>query len=605
MKRFEKESLIRQIYTTFALIIAVTLVFALLFYRISFLSLRNKESRYMSNMLTQVAQQTEDITTSIQLMGTTIANSTSAVYLLGETNITQKLEYKQSLTKLIAEMSKSNPSIKDILLIDLQGKVYGFSSYNYSLASQLNQKYNLFSSTEYTQGFTGALTLSDSSTTYYAYIQPVYEKGIASQEESKKLGSCLILCSCDPLYKACGNTASSENSLFVILDTSNQIIAQNQSVNQALDTEIIRSILASDELSFSEKINGKSHLIHQQPSLPDTGWKVSSVVPYSDISSDLNMVRFIAYLFFFILLSAFGLLIWLIMKNLTRPLLKIVDFTQHDAYYALHHSLEIDRPLELKNLASSINQMLKRINELNHTVLNNHARMYEIELANNRAQIYALQSQINPHFLYNTLNTIQGLTYLGKDEEIRTAIAALSFVMRYSIKGDEMVRVNDEIQCIEKYLQIIDIRFSRRLQISISVDDSIRNYKMPRFLLQPLVENAIFHGLEPKPGKGNLTLTGTLVSDSILHFVCTDDGVGIAAEKLAALQAALHDDTEIMGEQNSHEHVGLLNIHRRLQLMYGPAYGVSLSSTPGEGTVVCLDFPFEPEGLSARDPDGS
>ena len=328
------------------------------------------------------------------------------------------------------------------------------------------------------------------------------------------------------------------------------------------------------------------------------------MVPYSDISSDLNKVRIIAYLFFFILFSAFGILMWLIMKNLTHPLLRIVDFTQHDAYYALHHSLEIDGPLELRNLAGSINQMLKRINELNRTVIQNHARLYEIELANNRAQLYALQSQINPHFLYNTLNTIQGLTYLGKDEEIRTAIGALSFVMRYSIKGDEIVLVNDEIQCIEKYKQIIDIRFSRRMQISISVDDSIRNCKMPRFLLQPLVENAVFHGLEPRPGKGNLTLTGTLVSGSILHFVCTDDGVGIAAEKLAELQTALHDDTQVMREQNTHEHVGLLNIHRRLQLMYGPAYGISLSSKPGEGTVVCLDFPFEPEGLSVREANG-
>ena len=602
MKRYEKDSLIRQIYTTFALIIAVTLVFALLFYRISFLSLRNKESRYMTNMLTQVAQQAEDITASIRLIGSTIANSNAAVHLLGETNMTQKLEYKQSLNKLIAEMSKSNPSAEDILLIDLQGKVYGFSSYDYSLASQLNQKYHLFSSAEYTQGFTGALTISDS--TYYAYIEPVYEKGVVTPEASEKLGSCLILCSCDPLYKACGNTASSENSLFFILDTSDQIIAQNQRENQTLDPEIIHSLLARDELSFSEKVNGRSHLIHQQPSLPDTGWKVSSVVPYSDISSDLNKVRIIAYLFFFILFSAFGILMWLIMKNLTHPLLRIVDFTQHDAYYALHHSLEIDGPLELRNLAGSINQMLKRINELNRTVIQNHARLYEIELANNRAQLYALQSQINPHFLYNTLNTIQGLTYLGKDEEIRTAIGALSFVMRYSIKGDEIVLVNDEIQCIEKYKQIIDIRFSRRMQISISVDDSIRNCKMPRFLLQPLVENAVFHGLEPRPGKGNLTLTGTLVSGSILHFVCTDDGVGIAAEKLAELQTALHDDTQVMREQNTHEHVGLLNIHQRLQLMYGPAYGISLSSKPGEGTVVCLDFPFEPEGLSVREANG-
>ena len=597
MKQLKNVSLTRQIYVTFALIIVITLVFALLFYEISFSSLRKKESRYMSNMLTQVAQQVEDITSSIQLMGNTIAHSSSAAHLLNETNITRKLEYKQSLNTLIAEMSKSNPSTEDILLIDLHGKVYGFSSYDYSLASQLNQIYHIFSSDEYSQGFSGPLSLSGSGTTYYAYIQPVYEKGVYPQTESKKLGSCLILCSCAPLYEACRNTDASKNSQFIILDANDQIIVQNQSANQELNTENLRSILSSDELSFSEKINGKSHLIHQIPSLSVTGWKVSSVVPYSDISSDLNRVRIIAYLFFAILVSAFGILMWSIMNNLTRPLLKIVDFAQHDAYYTLHHALDIDGPLELKNLACSINQMLEHINEQNHTMMRNHARLYEIELANNRAQIYALQSQINPHFLYNTLNTIHGLTYLGKDEEIRTAIAALSYVMRYSIKGDDMVPVSDELHCIEKYLQIIDIRFSGRFHIDISVDESIRDYKMPRFLLQPLVENAIFHGLEPSPGTGNLTLTGTLLSDSILHFECIDDGVGIPAEKLAALQTALHNNTEIMRKQETREHIGLLNIHLRLQLRYGPSYGISLSSAPGNGTVVCLDLPFETESL--------
>lgn len=593
MKRFKKLSLTQQLYTMFAMTIAVVLLFSILFYRISFISLRNKESRYMNNMLTQVAQKTEDITSSVRLMGNTIANSSSAVFLLSETNITQRLYYKQSLTRLIAEMSKSNTSVEDILLVDLQGKVYGFSSYDYSLANQLNTKYNLFSSTEYPHGFTGALTLSNSDATYYAYIQPVYEKTYSSPEK-QQLGICLILCSCEPLYEACSNTASSENSLFVILDTSNQIIVQNQGTRSRLDADIFRSILSSDEQSFSEKINGETHLIHQLPSLSVTGWKVSSVVPYSDISSDLNRLNQIAILCFAILLLAFITLIHLIMKNLTLPILKIIDFVQQGAYYTLHNRLEITEPREIGDLAASINQMLDQINDLNHTILQNQSRLYEIELANNRAKLYALQSQINPHFLYNTLNAIQGLTYLGKNEEIRTAISSLSFVMRYSIKGNETVLVSDEINCIQKYLQIISIRFSQRFNITVSIDENMKNCKMPRFLLQPLVENAIFHGLEPIPDKGNLTLTGTLLPGSILHFECIDDGVGISEEKLASLQAILHDAEELSKSQKAKEHIGLLNIHQRLQLIYGSSYGLSLSSTSGKGTTVCLDFPSSP-----------
>ena len=102
--------------------------------------------------------------------------------------------------------------------------------------------------------------------------------------------------------------------------------------------------------------------------------------------------------------------------------------------------------------------MPDQINQMSHSVLQNQARLYEAELANNRARLDALQSQINPHFLYNTLNAIRGLTYLNKNEEIRSSISALSFIMRYNVKGDEMVLIKDELTCIKNYLKIIEIR---------------------------------------------------------------------------------------------------------------------------------------------------
>lgn len=587
MNSSKKSSLRRQIYVTFILTLAVILAFLLLFYQISLSSLAKKESQYMNNMLSQVAQQTEDITASIQLVGNTIASSSASVYLLSENAFTQKISYKQTLNRMIAEMSKSNASIKDILLVDLHEKVYGFSNYDYSLASQLNQKYDLFSFIDYPNGFTGALTLSDS--TYYAYIQPVYEQG-KSIGDRQKLGYCMILCSCDQIAKACSNTSSSENSLFVILDSSSHVLVQNQELNASLTADILPA-LSSDELSFSKTINGKRYLIHQHPSLSATGWKVSSVIPYSDINADINKTRSVALLLIIILLLAFMTLFRLININLTRPILEIIDFTQKDPYYTLHHSLKINGPPEIEDLAKSINQMLDQINELNHTVLENQSHLYEIELANNRARLYALQSQINPHFLYNTLNAIQGLTFLGKNDEIRTAISSLSYVLRYSVKGDEMTLVKDEIHCIEKYLQIITVRFSQRFNIFVSIDDAILNESMPRFLLQPLVENAIFHGLEPCPDKKSLSLTGTITQNSILHFECIDDGAGIPDEKLTALQELLGDDSKLINNPDIRKHIGLLNIHLRLRLLYGSPYGISLVSSPGKGTKVAVDFP--------------
>ena len=237
--------------------------------------------------------------------------------------------------------------------------------------------------------------------------------------------------------------------------------------------------------------------------------------------------------------------------------------------------------------------MPDQINQMSHSVLQNQARLYEAELANNRARLDALQSQINPHFLYNTLSTIRGLTYLNKNEEIRTTISALSFIMRYNVKGDEMVLIKDELTCIKNYLKIIEIRFPGRFEIHLQVDPCVMECSMPRFLLQPLVENAILHGLEPMPGSGSLTLSVSLTPENLLYVECTDNGVGITSEKLRHLLHMLEQTNCETSSNNTHAHIGLLNIHLRLKLIYGNSYGLSISSEPMKQTTISAAFPSE------------
>lgn len=595
MKSYKNLPLKRQFYLLFGMTALIVFGSALLFYQVSFRSLLDKESRYMENMLSQVAQRTEDITNSVKLVAKTVSGSPATIHLLTETNSTQKWAYRQTLNNLITELSNSNPSIQMILLLDTKGKVYSFNGYDYSLASRLDAQYQFFSSGTYAGGFTGAMTLPDSSSVYYACTQPVYLQGKPATEENK-LGTCLILCSSDALYDACSSTASSEHSFFAVLDAGQGILSENR-VDSRFDADILPAILSEARQDTSSKIDGISYLVNQIPSLSVTGWSVVSIVPYSDISADLSRFHAIALLFMAILLFTFLVLIRQIMKSITLPTLKIVDFVRENPYDILHGHLDIKGPPEIRQLASGINQMLDQINDLTHTVLQNQSRMYEIELGNHQARLSALQSQINPHFLYNTLDAIRGLTYLGKQEEIRTILSALSHIMRYNIKGEEMVSVEEELLCVQKYIQIIDMRFSGRFQINLNIQEEIRNYKMPRFLLQPLAENAIFHGLELRPGKGTLTLVCSLGQDGILHFTCTDDGVGIPAEKLEQLQEALANDSFLSRKAEGNAHIGLQNIHLRIRLLYGPPYGLSIASTQGLGTTVRLDFPAAPDNL--------
>ena len=592
MKTYNKLSLANQLYVLYAVTISVILFSAVLVYKVSFRSLRNKENIHMNNMLTQVAQRTEDITSSIQLITDTVANSSSANHLLTETNYRKRMEYKRSLNSMINELARSNQSIKTILLLNTNEKVYGFNGFDYYLANQLDAKYDLFSFSKYPDGFSNALTLPGDSMTYYACRRVIYDQN-GSYGNRQIIGTCLAICSSEPLYQVCSSTTSSAHSILVILDEDQQIIARNPENDNELSSDIILSILSAEKLSISEKIDGKTYLINQLPALHSTRWKVSSIVPYSDINSDLLRLQALALLFIVVLLLAFFTLIRRITKNITHPLLEIVSFVQNDPYYTLHHRLELHEPREIDQLSSGINQMIDQINELNHTVLHNQARLYEIELANNQARLSALQSQINPHFLYNTLDAIHGLAYLGKQEEIRTTIQALSFILRYSIKGEEYVSVKEELKCVHKYLEIIDVRFSKKIKFQIQVENEILNYHMPRFLLQPLVENAVFHGLEPRIEKGSLTLTGSLTENHLLHFECKDDGIGIAEDKLKELNSMLQNTSDPTFRKMANDKIGLLNIHLRIQLRYGTSYGLSIVSKENQGTSICLDFPAD------------
>ncbi|MGN8631538.1 cache domain-containing sensor histidine kinase [Blautia sp. HCP3S3_G3] len=591
MKISRKHSLVRQIYLLFSITILVTLASALLFYTVSFRSLRNKESEYTQNVLDHISQSTQTIAASARLMLNTVAASPDALYLLKENQNNAKFSYKQSLNRLTTEMVKSNSSIVNILLLDTQQNVYSFNGYDYSLVNRLNHLYGIYSPTAYTNEFSGELHLPDSNEHYYSLMTSVYDQGKPATDENR-LGFCLILCTAEPLAEICANRSTAPDSRIMILDGNNQILVNSLPSDSDLDEKFIQ-ILKDIRTSFSCKVNGTSYLMDQVPAIPITGWKIASIIPYSTISKDLTLFNAFAFLFIFVLLMAFLILITHIRKNITQPLSTIFQFMQKDPYYTLHHQLEISSPQEMQTLAQNINHMLDQINQMSHSVLQNQARLYEAELANNRAQLEALQSQINPHFLYNTLSTIRGLTYLNKNEEIRTAISALSFIMRYNVKGEDMVLIKDELTCIKNYLRIIEIRFPGRFEIHLQVDPCVMEYTMPRFLLQPLVENSILHGLEPMPGKGVLTLSVSLTPQKLLYVECTDNGVGITSEKLEHLLQML-EQTDCKSLANTvHTHIGLLNIHLRLKLIYGDSYGLSISSEPLKQTTVSAAFPSE------------
>lgn len=209
----------------------------------------------------------------------------------------------------------------------------------------------------------------------------------------------------------------------------------------------------------------------------------------------------------------------------------------------------------------------------------------ELEKSLKEMELKALQNQINPHFLFNTLNTIEMLAMMEGARQTPKIVHSLAQMLRHSLySGSDLVSVSQEINSVNSYLTIQKCRFGSRLRVYNRIPPQLMDYCIPVLTLQPLVENAIIHGLEPQEKRGCLRLEGLIEGEDVILRV-VDNGIGMTADNLALLKGQL-DGTDA-GSSN----IGLINVQKRCQLYFGPGYGISVSSTPGKGTTVIMRVP--------------
>lgn len=325
-----------------------------------------------------------------------------------------------------------------------------------------------------------------------------------------------------------------------------------------------------------------------------------------------------------ILLVIFTLVMFQIYRPLIRSLQQLTRFMTniaHDRQKNYQDGIQIDQGIfgsaEIAEINSSLNAMLLHTYELNHKIFENYTHMYEMEMTNTRTEIAYLRSQINPHFLYNTLTMVCGMATAGSTEEIIDTVSSLSQIFRYSIKGNEMVPLRDEIQIIRSYLKIQSYRFGDRFTVRYELSEESLNCLIPRMIIQPLVENAIIHGLEPSPYAGELLISSGLDPEhGYLTVRIFDTGVGMSPEKRDELRRAIlcpvHSKDTIMDSYRSmdsqnHESIGLLNVNSRMVLYFGAEYSLILDSEPDVGTNIQLRIPYQtasqPSLIPADQPD--
>jgi len=332
--------------------------------------------------------------------------------------------------------------------------------------------------------------------------------------------------------------------------------------------------------SYSE---GKNEYTAVHIHSDSTGWTTVGVIPLRYINKDLAGIQYLTVIIIVLTIIIGVAVSVIIAQSLILPLENTVNALEKFSRGDFAVRLKENRCDEIGKLNRIFNKAIKEINELMQKVT-------QSEILNKEMEFKTLQSQMNPHFLYNTLDTINWLAFKEKQTEICNLVAAISSLIRASISNKKsIITIEQELDYVKNYIYIQHIRYKDRFDIIYDIDESLLKQAVPKLIIQPIVENAIIHGIENSKNKNLLYISVKRENECIIIIV-KDTGIGMTDEKVSEL---LKEPLNAEGdEQKAHTNLGLYAVHKRIQLMYGDLYGLTVQSQAGEGTTVTLHIPF-------------
>lgn len=405
-------------------------------------------------------------------------------------------------------------------------------------------------------------------------------RGLQNKRTQQMEGVFFVDLNYSSISELCAAISLGNRGYIYIVDEDGNLIyhPQQQLLYSGLKQEKIQEVLNSSKESFVTE-DGKLYCASKSL---DTGWTVVGVAYTSELlKNSAETVRIYMFSALLILLGALALA-YVLSNEITKPIKKLSD-SMHEVEKGNfdHVMLEVEGENEISRLSSSFNVMTT---EIKHLMEQN----VEEQRQKRKSELMALQAQINPHFLYNTLDSIIWMAEWGKNKEVVLMTSSLAKLLRQSISNqNELVKVEDEVEYTRSYLTIQKMRYKDKLEYEILVEPEILNFKVAKLILQPLAENAIYHGIKYKEGKGKILVEG-FRRDQELILRITDDGIGMKPEQLEKIFEKRKTDRKRNG-------VGVLNVHERLRLYYGQKYGLTFESEWGIGTRVEIHIPYEEE----------
>lgn len=386
-----------------------------------------------------------------------------------------------------------------------------------------------------------------------------------------------------------------KGSLFII-DKNKNIIYKNNKLDRDNLIRHLQIDKYNKDGDYTVKINSEKFVINVA-SLSSNDLKVIAINSYNELHKDLKEIRNMTILYAFLSMLLALSILFVFIHRFFKPLFNIVDIMKQVQNGNLSVQVEVINNDEIGYLAVSFNKMILRISEILDKNTQLVKEVYESRYLQKEAQYNILCSQIKPHFLYNTLNTISLLIKCNETKTAIQSIEKLSYFMRGIMNADKNITLLKELEIVDSYLSILKARFADNLNYNIKISPDYMDYMIPALTLQPIVENAIIHGCEVKRGKSILHIYSSIDNNHLnIHII--DNGVGIEENNLRKLNNEL--STHALNNNDSNyserviisESIGLINVNRRIKLKYGDDYGLHIISSVNEGTQIIISLPL-------------
>ena len=562
---------IRKKFMMVSLVIGILLVgVQTFFFRAILENIHESDEQYSESVITQMNlainksfQNIRSIAWQLSL-GSNIEN-----YLLPENDfeLYQDHQYfKQSINTMIL----CDEHILDIALYRSDSRImYHYLKDDAELNQVLAYNRSYFEGEEQVPSFR-VIYNEEKTISYIVYVQPVKFLSRATTRWKEQIG-CLLIFLDDVLI--------------------NDILTER-------DTDIISGVYLLDSQDMI--VNGvgeqicetKQEELEIQP-IAETGWKIGYALNDTTLFKRYIMLRYMVAASVMIAVILFFALFFICNYYIVRP---VFDLHRQIAFVTsggLSKRIHMERRDEIGSIAKVINTMLDHQMEISYRMLHTQQDLYEAELKEKENELRILENQVNPHFILNTLQCICEIVTTYNAQEVVDIATAMGKIFEYSLRAPENVTLRQEMNIVQEYLEIVDIRFENRFIWDMDIQEELLDARMPKMILQPLVENAIYHGLEKK-GRGIVQIFCE-EGEGGLWIHIWDNGAGIEAKKLEKIKEFLQDEREMHRISMKVKRIGIANTCLRIKNFFGSAYGIEIDSIEGSGTEVTIHMSLERE----------